>query len=233
MCRRGYTSWRLHEHECPGKSWRGVAREPRGAAGGAAFNRSRRSTSEPSPDPHRPPEPKQTRGRPEQIRARISELTAHRHSASFQNHCKHHGAQPRRVDGAGPRHPAHHDDAQRDRGDARGAASRNTKGCSIPMETSPRAPRLRLAPVAAGRGGRVAAAPPRRAARARPNKHARNNRNNRDAHFITTQAPSSTRTTGPSTSSRRASAPSSRPLALVPMMSRTPTRLPLGARPLP
>ena len=174
-----------------------------------------------------------TRGRPEQIRARISELTAHRHSASFQNHCKHHGAQPRRVDGAGPRHPAHHDDAQRDRGDARGAASRNTKGCSIPMETSPRAPRLRLAPVAAGRGGRVAAAPPRRAARARPNKHARNNRNNRDAHFITTQAPSSTRTTGPSTSSRRASAPSSRPLALVPMMSRTPTRLPLGARPLP
>ena len=144
-----------------------------------------------------------------------------------------HGAQPRRQYGARPRHPAHHDDAQRDRGDARAPASRNTKGCSIPMETSPRAPRLRLAPVAAGRGGRVAAAPPRRAARARPNKHARNNRNNRDAHFITTQAPSSTRTTGPSTSSRRASAPSSRPLGLVLMMWPMPTRRPSAPRPSP
>ena len=34
--------------------------------------------------PTEAPATHETRGRPEQIRARISELTAHRHSASFQ-----------------------------------------------------------------------------------------------------------------------------------------------------
>ena len=51
-------------------------REPRGAAGGAAFNRSRRSTYEPSAAAPDRRNTQKTRGRPAQIRARISELTA-------------------------------------------------------------------------------------------------------------------------------------------------------------
>ena len=52
-------------------------REPRGAAAGAAFNRSRRSAYEPSPDPQRPPEPR-NEGSPAEIRARISEPVTER-----------------------------------------------------------------------------------------------------------------------------------------------------------
>ena len=174
------------------------------------------------------------RGRPAEIRCRITELTAHRHSASIQNDCKHHGAQPGRQYGARSRHPAHHDDAQRDRGDPRGAASRNQRGCSIPMETSPRAPRRpRLAPVSSvGRGDRVPPQTARPQKGSAPSTHA-----TRAAPppltSYETQAPSSTRTTGPSTSSRRASAPSSRRSGSARTTWRTPTPLQLVPRPSP
>ena len=152
---------------------------------------------------------------------RISELTAHRDSASIQNDCKHHGAQPRRQYGARSRHPAHHDDAQRrSRRPARRRVPQS-KGLLIPMETSPRAPASahdsrpcrRWAAAAARRDeGSVAAAGPiprRSDLRQRAKQLARS-----------TQAPSSTRTTGPFTSSRRAFVRSSRPLGLVLMMWR-------------
>ena len=59
-------------------------REPRGAAGGAAFNQSRRSTYEPSPDPQRPPETQKRAPPIAEIRARISELTAMHRAHHFK-----------------------------------------------------------------------------------------------------------------------------------------------------
>ena len=160
------------------------------------------------------------RGRPAEIRCRITELTAHRHSASIQNDCKHHGAQPGRQYGARSRHPAHHDDAQRDRGDARAPASRNTNSSPIPMGFTARPP-----PTTRARGGRAAPegqphALTRRAPRRRRSPHTK------------TQAPNLMKTTGPFTLLLPASVRSSRRLGLALMMWRTPTRRQLGPRPL-
>ena len=197
---------------------------PRGAAAGAAVNRSHHTTDEPyTTHPHAPEAQKRGVRPPRFSSASRSRDERGRGAPRFKPFDDH-GAQPRLFHGARPRHPAHHDDAQRDRGDAR-APSVQHKGLLPPHRdgTARAAPPSKRAPVVVGGPRRprerAGAAPPRLEMRRRISRNA--------------QAPSSTTTTGPFILLLRASVRSSRPLGLVRMMSPMPTRRQLGPRPSP
>ena len=188
------------------------AGQPRGAAAGAALNRSRRSAYEPSPDPQRPPEPR-NEGSP---------------TPRF-------GPASRSRDGEGEAHT----DSNHSTTMARSLGASMARGLGILLIM------MTLSEIAATRARRrpmqhsspipIKTSPPLQTARPRGRgaPHKGSARPDTHAHRTNAQAPSSTRTTGPFTSSRRASAHSSRRSGLVLMMSPMPTRRPSVPRPSP
>ena len=213
---RQLTPRRPHEHAVAAGGGEGAARRSRGAAGGAALNRSHHTTYEPyathphAPEPQKRVVPRRDSG--PHLGAVTSEGEEHTDSNHSTTMARSLGSSMARGLGillimmtlseiaATRARPAYHN---------KGLLPPHRDGTARAGPLSKRAPLAAAGDHGNERGQR------RRGAR--DSRDAPTNRTN-------AQAPSSTRTTGPFTSSRRASVPSSRRSASALMMSPTPTR---------